>query len=87
MNFISIKINWLLTPVQFDPITHFDAAVHRIDDKAKIYLLKADSDVRGMIPVKTLGDGNCLYNSVACLAGNKIITPSELRGMYYITTV
>jgi hypothetical protein len=74
-----------LTPVRFDPITNFDAVTHKIDLQAKVYLVKADSDVQNMIPVEILADGNCLYNSIVCLAGITDITPSELRGMNYAT--
>jgi hypothetical protein len=77
---ISFQLKWLLTPVQFDPITHFDLAAHTVDQQAKIYLLNASSDVQQLIPVHVLGDGNCLYNSIVCLAGTTTLTPSELRG-------
>jgi hypothetical protein len=72
-----------LNPVHFDPITHFDPETHEIDLEAKSYLLEADADVRDMIPIAILGDGNCLYNSIVCLAGITALTPSELRGMCY----
>jgi hypothetical protein len=84
---IHFQLKWLLAPVQFDPITYFDPAAHKIDFSAKMYLLKADSDVRDMIPVDVLADGNCLYNSIECLAGTTSMTPSELRGIYHLTNI
>lgn len=56
--------------------------MHKIDHQAKAYLLEADSDVQDMVPIEVLGDGNCLYNSVVCLAGTAPMSVSELRGKY-----
>ncbi|CAF2144359.1 unnamed protein product [Rotaria magnacalcarata] len=72
-------LEWLLTPIQFTPITHFDPKVHRVDQKAKLYLQQASLDVQNMIPIEVAADGNCLYNSIICLSGNTASTPSELR--------
>jgi hypothetical protein len=71
-----------LTPIRFTPITHFDPAVHKIDQQAKIYLQKASLDVQDMVPVEVTADGNCLYNAVICLGGTAVLTPSELKGMH-----
>jgi hypothetical protein len=71
-----------LIPVRFTPIVHFDPAVHKIDQHAKAYLQKASLDVRDMVPINVIGDGNCLYNSVTCLGGTTVLTPCELRGMH-----
>ncbi|CAF4995672.1 unnamed protein product, partial [Rotaria socialis] len=56
-------LEWLLTPIQFTPITHFDPKVHRVDQKAKLYLQQASLDVQNMITIEVAADGNCLYNS------------------------
>ncbi|CAF3269398.1 unnamed protein product [Rotaria socialis] len=72
-------LEWLLTPIQFTPITHFDPKVHRVDQKAKLYLQQASLDVQNMITIEVAADGNCLYNSIICLSGNTASTPSELR--------
>ncbi|CAF4424562.1 unnamed protein product, partial [Rotaria magnacalcarata] len=72
-------LEWLLTPIQFAPITHFDPKVHRVDQKANLYLQKASLDVQNMIAIEVAADGNCLYNSIICLSGNKASTPSKLR--------
>ncbi|CAF5205313.1 unnamed protein product, partial [Rotaria magnacalcarata] len=72
-------LKWLLKPIQFTPITHFDPKVHRVDQKAKLYLQQASLDVQSMITIEVAADGNCLYNSIICLSGNTLSTPSELR--------
>ncbi|CAF3600903.1 unnamed protein product [Rotaria socialis] len=72
-------LKWLLTSIQFTPITHFDPKVHRVDQKAKLYLQQASLDVQNMITIEVAADGNCLYNSIICLSGNTVSTPSELR--------
>ncbi|CAF4236847.1 unnamed protein product [Rotaria magnacalcarata] len=72
-------LEWLLTLIQFTPITHFDPKVHRIDQKANLYLQQASLDVQNMIAIEFTADGNCLYNSIICLSGNTASTPSELR--------
>ncbi|CAF4603569.1 unnamed protein product, partial [Rotaria socialis] len=72
-------LKWLLTPIQFTPITHFDPKVHRVDQKAKLYLQQASLDVQSMITIEVAADGNCLYNSIIYLSGNTLSTPSELR--------
>ncbi|CAF4230040.1 unnamed protein product [Rotaria magnacalcarata] len=41
--------------------------------------LRASSDVQNMIAIEVAADGNCLYNSIICLNGNKASAPSELR--------
>ncbi|CAF4618266.1 unnamed protein product, partial [Rotaria magnacalcarata] len=72
-------LEWLLTPIQFAPITRFDPKVHRVDQKANLYLQQASLDVQSMITIEVAADGNCLYNSIICLSGNTVSTPSELR--------
>ncbi|CAF4622447.1 unnamed protein product [Rotaria socialis] len=72
-------LEWLLTPIQFTPVTHFDLKIHRVDQEAKLYLQQAPLDVQNMIPIEVAADGNCLYNSIICLSGNTASTPSELR--------
>ncbi|CAM4986395.1 unnamed protein product [Rotaria socialis] len=72
-------LEWLLTPIQFTPVTHFDLKVHRVDQEAKLYLQQASLDVQNMIPIEVAADSNCLYNSIICLSGNIALTSSELR--------
>ena len=79
---LMIQLQWLLTPIHFVPVTHFDPAVHKIDQEAKIYLQQTSFDIQDMIPVDVIGDGNCLYNSTVCLSGSTVLTPSELRGKF-----
>ncbi|CAF4422189.1 unnamed protein product [Rotaria socialis] len=73
------ELEWLLTPINFTNITHFDPRVHKIDQKAKLYLRKAPLNVQNMVPIEVMADGNCLYNSIICLSGNAFLTHSELR--------
>ncbi|CAF2150654.1 unnamed protein product [Rotaria magnacalcarata] len=75
-------LEWLLTPIQFTPVAHFDSKVHKVDQEAKLYLQQTSLDVQNMIPIEVAADGNCLYNSIMCLSGSTALTPSELRGKY-----
>ncbi|CAF2182230.1 unnamed protein product, partial [Rotaria magnacalcarata] len=72
-------LEWLLTPIQFTPVAHFDSKVHKVDQEAKLYLQQTSLDVQNMIPIEVAADGNCLYNSIMCLSGSTALTPSELR--------
>ncbi|CAF1021874.1 unnamed protein product, partial [Rotaria magnacalcarata] len=72
-------LEWLLTRIQFTPVSHFDPRVHKVDQEAKLYLQQASLDVQNMVPIQTTADGNCLYDSIRCLSGGTALTLSELR--------
>ena len=71
-----------MTPVSFHPIQVFDETKHQVDIVAKEYLQKATDDIRHLVPVDVIKDGNCLYHSMVLLMNNPSITTSELRGMH-----
>ncbi len=54
-------------PFQFHPIHDFDETKHIVDVVAKEYLEKATGEIRHLIPVDVLADGNCLYHSIVVL--------------------
>ncbi|CAF1507417.1 unnamed protein product, partial [Adineta ricciae] len=74
-----LNLEWLLTPIQFTPITYFDPTVHRIDEQARIYLEKGCLGIQNKVPIEVFADGNCLYHSIICLNGGRDLTVSELR--------
>ena len=69
-----------MIPILFNPDQVFDERKYLVDAVAKTYLRKAIYDVQHLIPVKVVGDGNCLYNSILLLMNNPMMTTSELRG-------
>lgn len=64
----------------FRPNQIFDDLKHSVDFLATSYLQKANADVHHLIPIESVADGNCLYNSILILMDNSIVTVSELRG-------
>lgn len=80
-----------MAPLQLILSFEFDEKRHTIDKLAHKYLEQASKSVQHLLPIETLGDGNCLFNSIVSLAPNSEITAIELRGSYdihcvYITT-
>ncbi|CAF1489052.1 unnamed protein product [Adineta ricciae] len=73
------QIQSLQVPFEFHPIDVFDVRKHVVDVVAKRYLEKATDDVRHLIPVNVLADGNCLYNSIVLLMNDSAVTAEELR--------
>jgi hypothetical protein len=70
-----------MTPPQLIfPIT-FDEKKHFIDDVAQHYLKQASKSVQNLIPLKSLADGNCLFNSIVSLIPDSGISAAELRGL------
>lgn len=72
--------------LQFNPIQFFDDKIHQRDEIADRYLVNFETYVNGQlnnsessVPVKTLGNGNCLYNSVCLLASWTPLHSIELR--------
>ena len=76
------KIFTWVIPIKFTSVTHFNPAVHKVDHEAISYLQQTFSDLQNMIPVKVSGNENCFCNSIICLNGITVLTPSELRGRY-----
>lgn len=70
-----------MTPIEFHPDQVFDEKRQKVDVVAERYLKKVTGDVHHLVPVETIGDGNCLYNSILILMNNPAVTPQELRGI------
>ncbi|CAF1501115.1 unnamed protein product, partial [Rotaria magnacalcarata] len=76
-------LEWLLTPIQFTPVAHFDSEIHKVDQEAKLYLQQASLDVQNMIPIEVAADGNCLYNSIMCLSGMRTLNELVKNEIFY----
>ncbi|CAF1120706.1 unnamed protein product [Didymodactylos carnosus] len=64
-----------MAPLSYTPTTHFDACLHKLDTVAQVYLSKCNlSNLLDLIPIESIGDGNCLYNSILTL----MPSPSEI---------
>ena len=63
------------------PSIEFDDTRHTIDIVAQEYLKQASKNVQHLIPVKTLADGNCLFNSIASIISDAPVSAVELRGL------
>lgn len=72
----------LIAPLQLILSFEFDEKRHTIDKIAHKYLEQASKSVQHLLPIETLSDGNCLFNSIVSLAPNFDITAIELRGLY-----
>ena len=70
-----------MAPIQITPSIEFDDNKHIIDVVAQEYIKHASKSVQHLIPIKILGDGNCLFNSIVCLMPDSNISAVELRGL------
>jgi hypothetical protein len=71
----------LLPPLQLSLPVEFDEGRHVIDTIAQQYLKQASKSVQHLIPLKTLPDGNCLFNSIVSLVPDSGVSAVELRGL------
>ncbi|CAF4084316.1 unnamed protein product [Rotaria sp. Silwood2] len=69
----------LMVPLTFTPPTQFDSTVHKIDPIAQKYLEQASKSVQHLVAIKTLDDGNCLFNCITSLMPNSDLSAVELR--------
>jgi hypothetical protein len=69
-----------MAPFQLIPPMEFDVMKHTIDKVAQIYLAQASKNVQHLIPITTLDDGNCLFNSIVSLMPDSDVSAIELRG-------
>ncbi len=70
-----------MAPLQIIPLIEFDDIKHTIDVVAQEYLKQASKNVQHLIPIKTLADANCLFNSIVSLMPDSDISAVELRGL------
>ena len=59
----------------------FDERKHIVDSIAQKYLQQASKNVQHLVPIKSLADGNCLFNSIISLVPDSHISAVELRGL------
>ena len=70
-----------MTPLQLILPINFDESKHFIDNVAQHYLKHASKSVQNLIPIKSLSDDNCLFNSIVSLLPDSGISAAELRGL------
>ena len=78
---VSSQYQQLMAPLALTPLIEFDGTRHKIDHVAQEYLTKASKVVQHLVPIETLGDGNCLFNSIVCLLPHSCVSAVELRGL------
>ena len=71
----------LVPPLQLFLPAEFDEHKHIIDGIAQQYLKQASKSVQHLIPLRSLADRNCLFNSVVSLVPDSGISAVELRGL------
>jgi hypothetical protein len=59
----------------------FNEFKHAVDDMAQHYLKQASKNIQHLIPLRSLADGNSLFNSVVSLIPDSGVSAIELRGM------
>jgi hypothetical protein len=69
-----------MATLQFTPLFQFDESRHTIDNVAQKYLKEASESVQHLVPIKTISDGNCLFNSIVSLLPDYDVPAVELRG-------
>jgi hypothetical protein len=70
-----------MEPLELIPPIEFDIRKHTVDNVAQTYLAQASKNVQYLIPIKSSGDGNCLFNSIVSLMPDSGVSASELRGL------
>lgn len=70
-----------MPPLQLFLPIEFDERQHAIDTMAQQYLKQASKSVQNLIPLRSLADGNCLFNSVVSLVPDSGVSAVELRGL------
>ena len=80
-DFQSFQDEQLVPPLQLVFPAEFDEYGHIIDEIAQQYLKQASKSVQNLIPLRSLADGNCLFNSVVSLIPDSGISAVELRGL------
>ena len=76
------QYQYLMAPPQLFPCVEYDMAKHTIDEVAQQYLTKASKSVQHLIPIQSIADGNCLFNSVVMLTSDSGVSAIELRGLF-----
>ncbi|CAF3812515.1 unnamed protein product, partial [Adineta steineri] len=69
----------LVLPLRLFLPNEFDELKHTIDTIAQQYLKQASKSVQHLIPLRSLADGNCLFNSVVSLVPDSGVSAVELR--------
>ena len=75
-----LKVESIMTSIEFYPNQVFDERKHIADTIAMEYVEKSAIDVHHLVPAKVPVDGNCLYHSIVLLMNDPKVTANELRG-------
>lgn len=67
--------------LQLSLAIEFDERKHARDTMAQEYLKQASKSVQHLVPLRTLADGNCLFNSIVSLVPDSGVSAVELRGL------
>ena len=70
-----------MPPLKLFLSTEFDERKHATGSMAQQYLKQASKSVQHLIPLRSLADGNCLFNSVVSLVPDSSVSAVELRGL------
>ncbi len=70
-----------MPPLQLFLPIEFDERKHAVDMIAQQYLKQASKSVQHLIPLRSLADGNCLFNSIVSLVPDSGVSAVELRGL------
>ncbi len=70
-----------MPPLQLFLPIEFDERKHAIDTMAQQYLKQASKSVQHLIPLRSLANGNCLFNSIVSLVPESGVSAVELRGL------
>ncbi|CAF4418471.1 unnamed protein product [Rotaria magnacalcarata] len=69
----------LMAPLQLILPREFDERKHIADSMAQKYLQQASKSVQHLVPIKSVADGNCLFNSIISLLPDSNLSAVELR--------
>ncbi|CAF3344902.1 unnamed protein product, partial [Rotaria socialis] len=69
----------LMAPLQLILPREFDERKHIVDSMAQKYLQQASKSVQHLVPIKSVADGNCLFNSIISLLPDSNLSAVELR--------
>ncbi|CAF3794588.1 unnamed protein product [Rotaria socialis] len=69
----------LMAPLQLILPREFDERKHIVDSMAQKCLQQASKSVQHLVPIKSVADGNCLFNSIISLLPDSNLSAVELR--------
>jgi hypothetical protein len=73
-----------MAPLQLILPRELDERKHIVDSMAQKYLQQASKSVQHLVPIKSVADGNCLFNSIISLLPDSNLSAVELRGLSHL---